>query len=339
MCGLFLGICGKKIFTWYRNTLSGFTDKDAQYKLHEHDTADKSLLDKKTGKPKVIPVPIFNPGHLGADMALDDKNAGGEGYTILSNKNTGKIALMIMTVKTEIICEALGRMPAALLARVKTVSKDLAENYDWVARSMFFSAVRIADKFHVIRLGMEALQDIRIRYRQERLSLERKRNEKWKKSGEKIKDIPPPEVLCNGETLKQLLAKSRYLLFRFKTEWTETQQQRAELLFGHFPELEEAYGIICGFRNFYKCRVGEGHRARESLENWYKKAGDSNIEEIKNFIHTVKTHEGEILHYFDEGHTNAFAESLNNRIQNFVRSNYGVRDRDFFHFRLKEYFS
>lgn len=339
VCGLFSGICGKKIYNWYKNTLSGFTDKQAQDELHEYDTVDKSLTDKNTGKPMAVPVPIFNPEHLGADMAIDDKSIGGEGYTVLSNKETGKIALLIMTAKADIICEILSKVPANLLFRVETISKDLAQNYDWVARTVFLNATRIADKFHVIKLGLEALQDIRVRYRQERLKLERERKEEWKASGKKVKDMPPEEILSNGETHRQLLAKSRYLLFKFSTEWTQIQKQRAELLFEQFPEIKEAHGIICAFRNFYKCKVGKSHRARESLKKWYLKAQNSDIGEVKNFLHTVKNHEGEILHYFEEGHTNAFAESINSKIQSFVRSNYGIRDRNFFHFRLKKYFS
>jgi transposase len=345
VCGLFLGICGKRIYRWYKNTLSGFTEVEVKQKLHEHDTVDLSLIDKQTKKAKTIPVPIFAPENLGPNIALDDKNVGGEGYTIVSNKDTKKIAFMMMTTKAAIICQILNKVPVGLLAQVKTLSKDLASNYDWVARTMFIWATRIADKFHVIKLGLEALQDVRIRYRQERLSLERKLREDWKKAGKKMKDFAkfnPVEILSNGDTHRELLAKSRYLLFKFESQWSDTQRQRATLLFEHFPQIKEIYGIICAFRNFYKCKVGEvqsQNRARESLDKWYIKAKASDIEEVKNFIHTVKNHEEEILNYFDEGHTNAFAESLNNKIQNFVRSNYGIRDRDFFHFRLKKHFS
>ena len=339
VCGLFLGLCGKKIYNWYRETLSGFTDEETKKELHRHDTADSSLIDQKTGKAKIIPVPIFAPENLGENMALDDKNIGGEVYTVLSNKDTGKIALLAMATKAAILCEILSKVNAFLLFRVKTVSKDLAQSYDWVARTVFLNAVRIADKFHVVTLGMEALQAVRIRYRQEMLRFERERKEGWRKVGKKIKDLPAPGVLSNGDTHPELLARSRYLLFQFGSEWTEVQEQRAKLLFEHYPEIKEAYGIVCAFRNFYKCKTGQGHRARESLEKWYKKAGSSKIEEVRSFIDTVQNHEGEILHYFDEGHTNAFAESLNNKIQSFVRSNYGIRDRDFFHFRVKKYFS
>lgn len=345
VCGLFLGICGKKIYEWYRNTLSGYAKEEVQKGLHEHDTVDPTLIDRMTKQLKVVPVPLFAPEHLGENMALDDKNIGGEGYTILSNKDTGKIALMAMTTKAKLLCNLLDKMPTTLLMRVKTISKDLAQGYDWVTRTVFLNAVRIADKFHVVKLGMDALEDVRIRYRQEVLSLERKAKEEWKKAGKKMKEfivMNPVEVLNNGETIKELLAKSRYLLFSFESEWTDTQRQRAGLLFERFPEIKEAYGILCAFRNFYKCKTKEPesrHRAREALQRWYEKANASNIEEIKNFIHIVKSHEGEIINYFEEGHTNAFAESLNNKIQNFVRSNYGIRDRDFFHFRVKKHFS
>jgi transposase len=126
---------------------------------------------------------------------------------------------------------------------------------------------------------------------------------------------------------------------QIRKQWKESQAERARILFREFPEIKEAHDIICSFRNFYKCKIGTGYRARDSLDRWYEKTKTSKIEEIKNFRHTVKRHEGEIMNYFEEGHTNAFAESLNNKIQGFVRSNYGIRDRDFFHFRLMKHFS
>jgi transposase len=338
LLGLVFGISGRKIYDWYRNVLSGFDDPEAQKRLHEHDTVDPALIDKQTGEIKKVLVPILKTENFGENIAADDKNIGGEVYTVISNKDTGKIAAMIMSVKTGIIAEVLDKVPVAIRMAVKTMSKDLAENYDWMARACFMNAIRIADKFHVIKLAMEALQAVRIRLRQTALTNERERREEWKKAGNKMKDLPDTEAYENGETEKTLLARSRYLLFKFKKQWTEAQAERAKILFREFPEIK-AYDLICSFRNFYKCKIGPGHRARESLDRWYEKTRKTKIEEIKNFRHTVRQHEGEIMNYFDEGHTNAFAESLNNKIQSFVRSNYGIRDRDFFHFRLKQFLS
>jgi transposase len=323
--------------------LSGFTEPEVQKILHSCDTIDKDLIDKETGEVKKVLVPVLKEENFGENMAIDDKGIGGEGYTVISNKDTGKIAALIMSTKAGIIGDVLKAVPVQILMNVKTITKDLAEGYDWVARECFMNAQKIADKFHVIKLGMEALQAIRIRFRQAALTAERERREQWKKegkeTGKKMKDFPKAKVFENGETGKELLARSRYLLFSFEEQWKESQAERATILFREFPEIKEAYDLICSFRNFYKCKVGHGNRARESLDKWYEKTKTSKIEEMKNFRHTVKRYEGQIMNYFDEGHTNAFAESLNNKIQSFVRSNYGVRDRDFFHFRLMRFLS
>lgn len=337
--GLVFGITGKKIYSWYRDVLSTFTDPLVQQALHHHDTIDKDLIDKITKSPKKIYVPIFCLTNWGPNMAIDDKNIAGEGYTIISNKDTGKIALMIMTCKVSIIADVLQKIPIKIRMEVKTITKDLADGYDLLTRTMLMNATRIADKFHVVVLGLEALQAVRIRYRQEVLTEERKDKLEAKKAGIPQKDFPPAKKFENGETKKELLARSRYLLFKFEPEWTESQEERARILFREFPEIKTAYSAICGFRGFYKCKIGNRKGASDSLCRWYVKMQDIEINEIQNFVESVRRHEGEILNYFEEGHTNAFVESLNSKIQKFVRSNYGVRDRDFFHFRLMLHFS
>jgi transposase len=189
--------------------LSGFTDTDVQQKLHEHDIFDKDLINKETGEAKKVLVPILKEENFRENMAADDKDIGGEVYTVISNKDTGKIAALIMSVKAGIVSDVLPKkVPTKILMAVKTVTKDLAENYDWIARSCFMNAMKIADKFHVIKLAMEALQAIRVRFRQAALTAERERREQWKKEGKKIKDFPKAKVFENGETEKELLARS-----------------------------------------------------------------------------------------------------------------------------------
>lgn len=352
--GWIIGVPGKKLYRWYKEVLSGFADKQVQAELHEYDIADPDVIDRKTGRPKTVAVPIFAPENFGPDMALDDKGIGGEGYSVLSNRTTGKIALLIQTVKAGILIKILNRLPAGILFKVRTLSKDLAPGFDWVARTVFMNAVRIGDKFHVLRLAFEALQDVRVYYRQEILSAERRDRERLKqkererkeicrKTGEKY--IPrkiisaPSKTFENGETSKELLARGRYLLFRRRYDWSDTQKERAAILFGEFPDIETAYDLICGFRDFYEGGLGEVEKARQALESWREKVYEKDIEEICNFASMTEKHEGEILNYFYHGHTNAYAESLNSKIENFINMNSGTRDRDFFHFRLKKYFA
>jgi transposase len=345
---------GKKFYRWYKEVLSGFQEKEQQIGLHSSDVIEKDKIDRETGELSVIAVPILNPENFGEDMALDDKNIGGEGYTILSNKKTGKIAFLAQTTKASMLAEILEKVPVVLRYSVKTISKDLAEGYDWIARTMFLNAIRIDDKFHVLKLGFEALQNVRIRFRQEFLNEERRKREEKKmmereakfqaeKNGEryhrKLEAVSKPKTYENGDTKKELLARSRYLLFQFEKTWSKSQKERGAILFREFPEIAKAYKLMINFRGFYQVRIGDTLKAKKILKDWYQKISESNIEEMATFGSTVLDHEGTILNYFETGQTNAFAESLNSQIQRFVQSNAGTNDRDFFHFRLKGYFS
>lgn len=351
--GLVLGIDGKKIYRWYKEVLSGFTNEKEQLKLHEYDLP-QGTVDAKTGEISVISVPIFKPENVGENMAIDDKNIGGEGYTVFSNKNTGKIAVLAQTTRAYELSLIIQKVSMKVRYAVKTISKDLAENYDWIARTLFLNAIRIDDKFHVLKLGFEALQDVRVRYRQEVLTEERKKREEKKALERERKDeflrrnekhTKPknskslPKMYENGDTKKELLARSLYLLFQFEKSWSETQKKRAATLFREFPEIRRAYQLMCHFRHFYQVKAGNITQAKKKLKDWYIEVSTEEIEEMINFASTVADHEGTILNYFESGQTNAFAESLNSKIQRFVQSNQGTNDRDFFHFRLKGYFS
>ena len=47
-------------------------------------------------------------------------------------------------------------------------------------------------------------------------------------------------VLTNGDTLKQLLARSLYLLYKNKSKWSPNQIERANLLFECYPDIQKA---------------------------------------------------------------------------------------------------
>ena len=335
-------ISGKKVCRWYRETLSGFTDKVTQIELHAFDTVDINQIDRITGKIKTVFVPIFNPLHLGENMGVDDKNIHGEGYTIIYNKDTNKIFLLIMTRKAKIICDILSKLPLRIRLRVKTISKDMANNYDYIARTMFPHAKRIADKFHVLCLAFEALQTIRVRLRQMVLTEERvlgpTRKKIAKVAGLKFEKLQE-KTYQNGETKKEILARGRHLLFKREKDWTANQEERSKILFALFPEIKKGYDIVDLFRDFYATKIGHRSEAVRLLKSWYTEAEGLHIEEVSNLVHSIERFEPDILNYFDEGHTNAALESLNAKIQRFVISTFGFQDRNLFHFRIKKHFS
>jgi transposase len=60
---------------------------------------------------------------------------------------------------------------------------------------------------------------------------------------------------------------------------------------------------------------------------------------VKSVIKMLRKHETQIINYFQHGATNAKTERLNGKIQRFITQNYGLKDKDFFLYRMAGYFS
>ena len=79
------------------------------------------------------------------------------------------------------------------------------------------------------------MQEIRTKYRWQAIDQENEAMEKAKKGNKKFES----KVLSNGDTLKQLLARSHYLLYKNKSKWSENQVERASILFELYPDIEK----------------------------------------------------------------------------------------------------
>ena len=321
-----MGIDAQLLYSWYRNCLSNFPNEISDGSFHQHD------IPQVNGK--LLAVPILKEENLGEDMAVDEKQIDKEMYTILLNRKTGKVALMAETLKVKELLTLTDKFSDAKRWAVKTVTCDLSPAYDWFIRQAFIRATAIADKFHILQHAFESIQEHRIRLKQTYLS-------KWRIECETQKKKLPHLKLQNGETILELLARSRYLLFKKQQDWTPSQQQRAALLFKTYPELQKDYLLLELFRNWYdKTNVGKDLSIiNTALVRWYNQVEQTGSEEMKNFKELVSSNQAKIVRYFIDGKTNAQAENLNKRIQSFINSNFGIRDKDFFLWRCKQYFS
>lgn len=97
-----------------------------------------------------------------------------------------------------------------LRKKVREITLDMAANMELIAKRAFPNATRVTDRFHVQQLASEALQEIRIKHRWETLDAENEAIELAKKTDTEY----VPIVLPNGDTIKQLLARSRYVLYK-----------------------------------------------------------------------------------------------------------------------------
>lgn len=278
------------------------------------------------------------PENMGTALALDETSLqGGELFTILTNKEAhgkkGSLVALIKGTKSATITSVLNLIPVSLRMQVREVTIDMANTMDWVCRSSFMNATHTIDRFHVQKTITEGLQEIRIRLRREARAEEETQLLCAKQEKRKYK----PPTLSNGDTLPQLLARSRYLLFKNAGSWTATQKKRAALLFEKYPLLQKAYGLSCSFRSFYHTTTRTS--AESALRTWYEKVDREKIPEMSAAALTVRAHEGRILNYFEHRSTNAAAESFNAKIKGFRALLRGIRDLPFFLYRLQHLFA
>lgn len=328
-----LGMSRKKLHRWYQKVLSGFEQARQNGELNAN-----NLNTIDNGEPLEIKVPILEPNNLGKNLAIDEKNVDGVCYTLLSNRATSKIVLMADTLKVTHLQTIIQKIPYEQRLKVRSLTRDMAQNYDWFGRQAFPNAYHVADKFHVVKSAIEQLQAVRIRYRQELLGIQRQDK---KDRTQRLNEV----IYLNGDTPLQLLARSKGLLHRRSKQWTDQQRQRAQVLFKLYPEIETAYHMIGELRAWYRAPMGDTtyqktrDKKKTTLLTLTKKMTQSNISEMMNLAHTIRTHQATICNYFVAKETNAKAEALNANIQRFVMTNYGTRNTDFFLFRLKYYFA
>ena len=236
---------------------------------------------------------------------------------------------MIEGVKSSDVITVLSKIPQEARDEVLEVTLDMSNSMDKSIRGSFPNAAIVTDRFHVQQIVTEAVQEIRIRLRKKAIEAE---NKAILLARAKKKSYQP-HCYENGDTKKQLLARSRYLLFKPSSKWTESQQVRATILFREFPEIQHAYNLSMAFRSWYENSTGR-QQALEGLRHWYTKAEAENIESFTVAAESVKAYEETILNYFNNRSTNASAESFNAKLKGFRALVRGVRDVKFFCFRI-----
>lgn len=241
---------------------------------------------------------------------------------------------MIKGTKAEVVISILHKIPLKQRKKVKEVTLDMAGNMGLIVKKTFPSATLVIDRFHVQKLALDALQEIRIKHRWEALDSENDAIEHARSKSIKY----TPELLYNGDTLKQLLARSRYLLYKSSSKWTENQSLRATILFERYPDLEKAYKL-CQNLSWIFNHTKDKTSALIRLAKWDEKVRQAEFSSFNTIARTMSIHYKNILNYFDNRSTNASAESFNAKIKAFRAQFRGVKNVDFFLFRLSTIFA
>lgn len=302
----------------YRDHLSGFLT------WSERDHADKWLL---------------FPENCGERLSIDEVAlTNGELYTIVTNKAAhGKRGCLVATAEgtvAEDVASVLLRIPEDMRAHVIEVTLDMSPAMEKIVRTALPKARMTTDRFHVQQLVSDAVQEIRVALRKDAIKVENAAII----AARAAKTPYRPHIFGNGDTARQLLARSMHLLFKSSGKWRERQKERAGILFREYPELEKAYNLSMLFRSIYEQRHTR-EEARTRFTAWCAKVEESGIGAFATPSETYKAHEETILNYFIDRSTNAAAESFNAKLKNFRAVLRGVRDRKFFLFRVAKLYA
>ena len=289
---------------------------------------------------------LLYPENIGENLSLDETClSNGDVYTILTNKaakgRKGALVAMVRGVATDAVSGILRRLPHRKRLSVKTVTTDLSSAMMLTVRKVFPAAKLINDRFHVQQLMSEAVDQLRIRYRWKVLDAEnqaikehrqKKKEAKSKAERERIGKWEP-ERMENGETLPQIVSRSKHIILKHWSKWNEQQKTRAAILFDKFPKLLEGYSLSMKLTDIFNKKSGPDE-ARLNLARWYNEVEKFDYMEFNKVLDTFSNHSTTIINYFEERLTNASAESFNAKIKAFRSQLRGVADLKFFMFRL-----
>lgn len=279
------------------------------------------------------------PDNIGPRLAIDETSlSNGELYTVVTNRDRhGRdrcLVAIVRGVRSETVIKALKVIPDELLDTVGEVTLDLSESMKRIVRTCFPKAMRVIDRFHIQKLACDAVQEMRIKHRWDAIQ---ETNDATESAKLKDREYVPLRYK-NGDTKKELLARSRYLLFKSGDKWTVSQRQRAEILFREFPDLERAYGLCHSLRMIFSKNTLKD-AARLSMARWYNKVEEAGFRSFKVIAATFRERYNDILNFYVNRSSNAAAESFNAKIKSFRASLRGIVDEKFFLYRLAKIYA
>ena len=281
----------------------------------------------------------------------------GELHTLLTNKDAhckkGALAAMVVGTNAKEIADVIMKAPKEKRDVVEEVTLDFSESMHNIVKQCFPDARITIDLFHIIKLVTCDLQDFRVTLKREAKAEETKARKEFKnrlkrnvanrktektdnrgRKPERVNAAYQPEVLSNGDSVCELLTRSRYLLAYTRNEWSDNQSKRAKILFERYPLLETGYNLVHKLRMMFKNHNLTKVTGKERLDEWLEEAETCGIDEFLATVQTIREREDEVLNYFVNFETNASAESFNAKIKQFRAQLRGVKDHDFFLYRI-----
>lgn len=262
---------------------------------------DKSDLRKHYKRPKVKGV-----RRIGIDEFSVKK---GHTYmTVIVDLDTRRVLRVVEGRKAEDLIPVLQGIKKAGV-KIEAVSMDMSPAYIKAVSTCFPAAQIIFDKFHLIQLLNQHLNNHRAQlYRQTRDIEGRSviKGTRWllMYGRDKLKAKGKAQKLQAALDLNAPLAAGYYLKEELRELWSMSTKEEATVF----------------------------------LEGWLTRARTSGYHYIEKMANSVARYQSGILAWFDHPISNAVVEGMNNKIKVLKRNAYGYRDLEYFKLKVKALF-
>lgn len=178
--------------------------------------------------------------------------------------------------------------------QIKNIAIDMSPAYISGIMKTFPDSAMVSDRFHIVKLLNEAMNEVR--------KAERRQH--------------------------NALKGHKYTFLKKDKNLTEQQRMNKYELIEDYPVLGEAYRLKELFDDFWDFKDPE--EATAFLAYWCDLVEDANLRPFRKFAQTIKAHWTGVLNYINANISNGILEGINNKIQLAKRRARGFRNLDNF---------
>jgi Transposase and inactivated derivatives len=237
------------------------------------------------------------PRQLGRAMGIDEyaRRKGHHYNTSIVDLDKGRPIATVKGRRADDVIAWFQSRPQAELDRVEVVVLDMSKTYAAAIQELFGESVQVIDRFHVVKLAVEALDEV-LRSVQKQLAPEdakalKKLRRRWLKS-------------ANQLDVDELIARC---------EWRR-----------RFPQLREMIDWVQALRMWFERKYEKP--AREALLQLIERASQSAQEPLKRMAGTLTRWFKPIVHDIRHRYSKGMTEGFNNKIKLIQRMAYGLRN-------------
>ena len=248
-------------------------------------------------------LPKFKPSKLPRVLSIDEfrGNSGGERFQcILTAPEERKIVDILPDRSVCTIQEYLKTFPNR--EEVECFVMDMNRAYRDIARTFFPKAAIVIDRFHFVRYGVWAFENVRKRVQ---------------------KSLNPQQ--------RKLFKRSRKLLLARASRLSTEDRQAVEVMLSHSEDLTRAWLLKEEFFKFVDAKSSAA--AKAALDSFRYFAKRIRLAEFTECLRMLNNWEEYILNSFDCPYSNGFTEGINNSTKALKRATFGMPN--FHNFRAR----